>query len=455
MQLAHSFALISTPSWCHWPHDVVGFCTFALLVSAAPLNAAQDPPASHRAAGEFARLVTIPADCQAARELGQKQLYLQGGVVQGPACRAVLGCLQAIGSQVATSAYYLKRNPQVFEALRAEWQLQQASPNPRNNWNHFFTEAQRLSGSSSDHVSNCYRAWDVIDQTWFNLNPNNPITWKMAFEVFAEAGQALLGKARADFKAEAMEYRELISFNDRYTGVNVFETAQAAYRRAFEDDDLAGMIRERTAAIRGLENARARREFLTHQSAEIARDEQTLSDLGAAIDQEGLTKFTDKQTQTTLGELGREVQRFSQTAPAKRGDISAKLEILATRIRDVDTAVRSARSMKNKAEQTRHMLVEDDGAVRRVLEAAASEELKGAFDEPFISSANELIERLHELQSIDLWALREKRDDVVAATRKLESLQNKVSDAQAKYDQAMRTRLRASIRYAEAIDNSK
>jgi hypothetical protein len=409
---------------------------WATQAMAGTVQSGRDIPTRQGATGEFARLVTIPADCHAARELGQKQLYAQGGVVPGPACRAVLSCIEGIRSRAAAAVNYLKHNPPVLEALRAEFQ--RAGPQ-RVSWDNFFKQVQQFSESSGYHESNCYRAWDIIDQSWFNLNPNNPTTWKMPFEVFVEASQALLSKVRADYTAEAAEYRELISFNDRSIGVERLERAQAAYRQAFEDDNLAGMIRERAPAIKELENARARREFLMQQSAQLARDEQTLSDLNAAIDHESLTRFTDSHSQTALAELGSEVQQLSQTAPAKRGDISAKLEILTTRTQDIETAVQSARSLKSQAEEMRHMLVEDEGAARRILEAASSEELKGgAFDEPFITSANELIDRLHELQSVDLWALPQKRDDVATATRKLESLQDEVSDARAKYDRAQR-----------------
>jgi hypothetical protein len=137
-----------------------------------------------------------------------------------------------------------------------------------------------------------------------------------------------------------------------------------------------------------------------------------------------------------LDELRRELQQLGQTAPAKRGDIAAKLEIFTTRIRDIDSAIHSARSIKTQAEQTRRMLVESEDAARRVLKAAASEELKGAFDEEFRNSTNELINRFRDLESSDLWLIPQKQEDIDAARRKLGVLQNQITDAGARYDRA-------------------
>ena len=179
---------------------------------------------------------------------------------------------------------------------------------------------------------------------------------------------------------------------------SLLERAYTAYRHAFEHDDVAGMIRERPAVLQALEQARVRRQLLTQQTAQLSQCQQTLADLGSAIDRERLTSFAGQQSQTALGEVRSELERLSQTAPGKRGDISTKLEIFATRIRDIDSAIRSARSVKTQTEQTRRMLVEREGAASRVLDAASSKELKGAFDEEFRKSVNELINRLRELE---------------------------------------------------------
>ena len=186
----------------------------------------------------------------------------------------------------------------------------------------------------------------------------------------------------------------------------------------------------------GLEQARARKQFLTQQSAQMAQYEQALADVVTAIDREGLTHFAAQQTKTATGELRSELARLSQTAPGRRGDVSAKLEIYATRIRDIDSAIRSARTVKTQAEQTRRMLVESEGVARRVLDAAASEELTGAFDDEFRNSTNELINRFSDLASSDLWVIPQRQEDIDAARRKLAVLENQISDAGARYDRA-------------------
>jgi hypothetical protein len=56
----------------------------------------------------------------------------------------------------------------------------------------------------------------------------------------------------------------------------------------------------------------------------------------------------------------------------------------------------------------------------------------------FIGTANELINRFRELESLDLLSIREKQREVDAATRELADLQKRVSEAQLKYDRAKR-----------------
>jgi len=254
------------------------------------------------------------------------------------------------------------------------------------------------------------------------------------YEALAGIGQALLDKTRADYKTAEGEFRDLIAFNDRYTGVETLERAQAAYREAFQHDNLAEMIQARAAVLYELDRARARKQLLTQQSAQITGYEHTLSDDAASIDREGLAKFMDPRTPAALGELRNMLRQLSQTSPAKRGDISANLEILATRIQNLDAAIRSGRSVKAKAEQTRQMLLEREGAAQRVLETALTEELKAAFDADFVKSTEELITRFGELASTDLSVLRERQEDIDAATRKLADLQTQASGAQAQYE---------------------
>jgi hypothetical protein len=196
------------------------------------------------------------------------------------------------------------------------------------------------------------------------------------------------------------------------------------------------MINARSAMLQGLEQARGRKQLLTQQSAQLVQNEHALADFVTAIDREGLTSFVGQQTQTAIGEVRSELARLSQMAPGKRGDISARLEDFARRIRDIDSAIGSARSMKTQAEQTRQMLVESGRAARRVLDAAASEELKGAFDEEFRNSTNELITHFSNLASNDLSVIRQRQEEIDTARGKLTVLDNQISDARVRYDRA-------------------
>jgi hypothetical protein len=329
--------------------------------------------------------------------------------------------------------------------------------------------------------------------------------------------------ARSAYQRDAEEYRQLINFNDRYTGVEAFERAYAAYRHAFDDNDLAGMTRERALFLKELGVAKDRKQLLTQQSKEIsgyqqelselatavnreslaefadqqmtakldelkeelhqlsqippakrgdisaeleiidtrlrntesavehakehkrlltgqsvqvAKDQQTLASKSATIDREGLSKFVDEQTQIGLGELNKQLQQLSQIAPAKRGDIAVDLAMITARLEDIEKAIASARETKGRAEKTKQMLVENEGATKRVLDAATRADLKAAFDEQFVMAVNKLIDRFRELESVELWAIREKQEDILAATRKLQELQQQISEAQARYDEA-------------------
>jgi hypothetical protein len=288
-------------------------------------------------------------------------------------------------------------------------------------------------------AASCTFQWYEADQYWFTFVDRGGPSWQkqpFTFESFSAEGQELLRQVRTDYGADEAQYRELLAFNDRYTGVERLEKAYAAYKQVFDHDDLAGMIRERPTVLQERDRAKARKQLLTQQSAEITKVEQALADIATAIDREGLTNFADQKAQTSLEELRREVDRLSQTAPGTRGDVSANLEIIATRKQDIDTAVRSAQSLKSQAEQTRKMLVASEGAARRVLDAASSEELNGAFDEEFRNSTNELIKHFGELGSGDLWAIRTRRQEIDTAGRKLGDLESKISDARARYDRA-------------------
>jgi hypothetical protein len=149
-----------------------------------------------------------------------------------------------------------------------------------------------------------------------------------------------------------------------------------------------------------------------------------------------LVDFLNPQTQAAIDKLHIELEQLSQIAPAKRGDIAADLGTLETRIDNIDTEIKSAKTTKNQAEETKHTLVENEGAARRILQSATSADLRPAFDDQFAKSVNELIDRIRGLESIDLSAVRTKREDISAVSRKLTELQQQVSDAQSRFDQA-------------------
>ena len=188
--------------------------------------------------------------------------------------------------------------------------------------------------------------------------------------------------------------------------------------------------------LKALEQAKARKHLLMQQSAQISHDAQTLSDFATVLDRETLAKFIDQRAPTSLSELRHELSQLGQMAPAQRGDVSLRLGVIAMRINDIDMVVRKARSEKEKVEQTRISLYQDESAVRNILENAGRAELKPAFDEQFLNSCNELIKRIRELASLNLEILRDEHEKVEAAKKKLQALQKEISGAQGKYDAA-------------------
>ena len=402
------------------------------------------PPAMHdfaatqRVAGEFAQLMQVPTACQEVERERSRD------------CSAVFRCVQTLSSQVAAGVEYLKNNPAVHDALRD--QDRQSRPGGYNLPGPYGSFASRLQTLANGLQELARRTPSEFRPSPARV-PGSPfppemycaVTWEQvstrslpAFHSYSAAGQDLMASVRDEYRLVELEYRELMAFNDRYTGVEAFERAYAAYHHAFQNDDIAGMMRGRPLMVKELEHARARKQLLTQQSAQISRYEQTLLDLATALDRESLTAFADQQMRVGLDELRHELQQLGQAAPAKRRDISTNLEIIGTRVRDTESAVRAARLEKTAVEQTRTSLVEDESTTRHIIDRAASEELKPAFDGQFVSAAHELINRLRELQSLDLPVLRERQEDVLAAKRKLEDLQKQVSDAQSKYDRAKR-----------------
>ena len=144
------------------------------------------------------------------------------------------------------------------------------------------------------------------------------------------------------------------------------------------------------------------------------------------------------QTQIAMDDVGNELQQLNQTQPIKRGDVAAGLQVIAARIHDLDVALTSLRGAKNQAEETRRKLAEQEGDAKRVLDASTSADLRPAFDKEVVSNIRKLIDRFVELRSVDLWVIGGRQEDIAGATRSLEELQRRISDARAKYDLAMR-----------------
>ena len=209
----------------------------------------QDTPVGQRAEGEFARLVKIPPDCQTAREFGKSgrwksQLAFHEPIQvgrppiesPGPACLVAESCFHTLKSQAASAVEYLTRNPAVSDALSN--QLQAAGPRWRATPS-VIPKLQQLlanySGTNWGPFGRCTLVWHTIDGQWFALTDLNAPWQSYPFQEFSTAGQALLKKVRTDYTADESEHQQLLAFNDRYTGLERLERAQASYQQAFKD----------------------------------------------------------------------------------------------------------------------------------------------------------------------------------------------------------------------------
>ena len=256
-----------------------------------------------------------------------------------------------------------------------------------------------------------------------------------AFERTSIAGRFVLNKIRTGYHSDTAEYPDLIAFVDKYPGVEALDRAYTAYRKAFEDDDIVKLIGERPAMLKALEQAKARKHLLMQQSAQISHDAQTLSDFATVLDRETLAKFIDQRAPTSLSELRHELSQLGQMAPAQRGDVSLRLGVIAMRINDIDMVVRKARSEKEKVEQTRISLYQDESAVRNILENAGRAELKPAFDEQFLNSCNELIKRFASWHHL-IWKSSATSTRKSKPQRRNYRLSRKRFRGQGKYDAA-------------------
>jgi thiamine kinase-like enzyme len=360
---------------------------------------------------------------------------------QAPVCRTVFQCGDSLLVQSRDLISYLESNPAVAAALRSSYVSSRrifaggfsdsfddrvsALKYGLNSFQGGFEERFARAGQQN----NCSFAWATLS----SLDPA-PILPN--FEALSNVGTAALNKARSDYQGDAEAFKQLMATNDRYTGVEAFERIYAAYGKAFENDDFAAMLEARPAFLKELEVAENRKKLLTQQSAQIENYQQRLSDIAASVQHGDLTAFVDRQTQDAIDKLQNELEQLKQIAPAKRGDIAATLETLQIRIDHVDTEIKSATTAKNQAEGIKRTLVENEGTAGRILQSATGVDLRSAFDDQFAKSVNELIVHIRDLESIDLSAVRTKQEDIAAVSRKLNELQQRISEAQSKYDQA-------------------
>jgi len=400
-----------------------------------------DGVAAQGSLGEFARITAKPAACE---KIQGRQLHVRGSNTRrGPDCQMLLQCGEALLLRSRELVNFLERNPSIVTAIRAYERELYPSRQPNiERLGRFKSYLEAYGGrgfeeearrKSSYVPSMCDAELVTIDRDFIRIERGSYIP---DLEAIAAAGKATLDKARAHYRSDTAEYPELIAVVDKYAGVATLERAYAAYGRAFEDDDFAGLIRERPTILKALEQAKARKQLLTQQSTQITRYDQMLLDLVTVLKQESLEKFVDQQTPANLSELQNELTQLGHRTPAERGDIATRLDIISTGIRDIDKAIEAARSAKEKNEQIRKSLLQDEGSVQRILARVAGAELKPAFDDQFANSAKQLIEKIRELTSLNLESIRDNHEEVATAKVKLEFLQKQVSEAQAKYDRA-------------------
>jgi hypothetical protein len=324
--------------------------------------------AKQRGIGEFARIVSIPQDCQTARELRRAQ-FNQRPFANSEVCRAVLTCFEMVRSQTADGLEFFKRHPAVAQAFRD--QLHAVNPHDVRVDGWLATLQQRLSFlnevATTPSYSDCSHRGQFINE-WISLvNPRSSALrgglfdpQKGLFEKFSIIGQAVLMNARNDYKAIEAEYHELIAFNDEYAGVDRLHQAQAAYRKTFEDDDVAGMIQERPTVLQKLEQARARKLLLSRQTEELVSLENRLSRLSDIVTQDPLSKLISREVLEVLSNLQSEARKLREKPPRLRGDVDPALKELRLRETDVGTKTAAAQAkfegLKKRDERRRDVL---------------------------------------------------------------------------------------------------
>ena len=405
----------------------LALCSSMAFAQTPGLNYSQGAPKTptDAANGEFARLVITPSSCDAARRFGDQQLFTTdpytGARVPGPTCRAVKECHEVLISQIAAAIEYLKRQPSVMESIR----VQQLTSTPKEIEPVFASLTRAAASLQNLTNATCELEWEFINKRILK-----------SFTVFTDVGTALLNNLRSSYEADEAEYQELMIFNDKYEGREQFERARDLYHRDFDKDDVASMIRDRAGFMKSLEEARNRKVLLERESEQIVNSERSLSQFAGSLVHDGLDKFANKQVPQLVAALKGELEQLRVLPPARRGSVSASLQILNTRISEIESTLNDARSQKARMEEKRLIITRHEVAARRILQTASRDELKGLFDEQFVKSATAVINRFAEFKSLDLWVLRDRQRELLATEQELDELEQRVAAAQAKYDRA-------------------
>jgi hypothetical protein len=412
------------------------------------------PPAVARS--DRRRLSQIPESCEAAKQLGKGQMSLVDPLSQkrspGPACQALRSCKTDLTNQIRDVFVFLRENPDVVAELRSTSPdlLRAQSPSaPARLLQDLEGAARRLDSFSSEH---CDYLWLQMASNWINLEGKGNAA-SYPFEGLMEGGQRLFSKVKSEFNAADAEYRALLDFNDRYPGVERFERAYQSYAQVVQSDDIAGILRERSVFLREMDGAKARKQLLDEQAAELSRLTTSLLDMAAACNREELSRFSNQDILATLSAVKADSEKYSGMKPAERGDISSQLKVLTVRYRDFENAVRAARAEKARIEEFRLMLVQRETSTRRLIDAASRDEIKGALDPQSLRAANEMAERLHQFSSLELGVIRERQSDIGETLQQIAALERQFQAAQARYNEAKARdeRRRAVLENAEPV----
>lgn len=395
------------------------------------------PPAVARS--DRRRLSQIPESCEAAKQLGKGQISLVDQLSQkrspGPACQALRSCKTDLTNQIRDVFVFLRENPDVVAELRSTSPdlLRAQSPSaPARLLQDLEGAARRLDSFSSEH---CDYLWLQMASNWINLEGKGNAS-SYPFEGLMEGGQRLFAKVKSEFNAADAEYRALLDFNDRYPGVERFERAHQSYAQAVQSDDIAGTLRERSVFLREMDGAKARKQLLDEQAAELSRLTTSLSDMGTACNREGLSRFSNQDILATLSALKADLEKYTGIKPAERGDLSSQLKVLTVRYRDFENVVRAARAEKARIEEYRLMLVQRETFARRIVDAASRDDMKGALDQQSLRDGNEIAERLHQFSSLELGVIRDRQSDFDETLQQLAALERQFLAAQARYNEA-------------------